>query len=80
MNTEVQVWGYAAGCPACTALKAVLASHSVPFTFWAIHPAGEAREALREAGFATVPQAFLQDGSHIGDYQTIKQALSKTNR
>lgn len=75
--TEINVWGYQSGCPACDSLKAVLASYSVPYTFWAIDPAGEAREALREAGYATVPQAFMLDGTHIGDYQSIKQALNK---
>lgn len=73
---EVHVYGYPDGCPACDQLKALLIEHGISFTFHHLHRKGPLREALRALGFATVPQVFDRNGSHIGDFTTIRKAIS----
>lgn len=74
--SELHVYGYPSGCPACDNLKALLIEHGLSFTFHHLHPQGPKRELLRAAGFSTVPQAFDREGNHLGDYQTIKNTLT----
>lgn len=68
MPTEayLHVWGYPTGCPACDNLKALLTALGVNFQFHPIERDSPARQQLRDAGFATVPQVFDLDGAHLG--------------
>lgn len=74
MTDQLHVWGYAEGCPACTNLKSLLDLLKVPYVFHAIDRDSPHRAALRDAGFATVPQVFTQAGDHVGDYQVFRGA------
>lgn len=76
--SEVHVYGYPSGCPACDQLKLLLIEHHISFTFHHLHREGAKREALREAGFATVPQVFTREGHWMGDYTTIRKALHES--
>ena len=73
---DLHVYGYPSGCPACDRLKALLIEHGLSFTFHHLHREGPQRETLRAAGFTTVPQVFDRHGAHLGDYSSIKKALS----
>ena len=72
---ELHLYGYPEGCPACDKLKQLLAEHKLGYTFHPLTPTHPAREALRDLGFATVPQLFDSNWGHIGDYATVKRAL-----
>lgn len=73
---QLHIFGYPEGCPACDALKDLLVDQGVSFTFHHLQRDCPTRTALRDTyGFQTVPQAFLPDGSHVGDYNEIRNAL-----
>ena len=74
MTNLIHVWGYPEGCPACTNLKTLLDLLGVPYVFHGIDRNGPERAALRDAGFATVPQIFTTDGLHLGDYSDARKA------
>lgn len=74
MTQQLHVWGYSEGCPACTDLKALLSTLGIPFVYHSITRGSPEREALRGAGFATVPQVFDPLGNHLGDLSTYRKA------
>lgn len=80
MNTPIHVWGYATGCPACTDLKTLLDTLGVPYVFHDITRNSPERAALRDAGFHTVPQAFTQEGLHLGDWSEFKMMAKEALR
>lgn len=74
MTTQLHVWGYTEGCPSCTRIKELFDNLGVPYVFHAIDRGSPERAALRDAGFATVPQVFTPEGLHVGDYQVFRKA------
>jgi len=71
---KLSVFGYDEGCAACDELKALLSILRVPFTFTALERDGPARAALRDAGYATVPQVFTPCGTSLGGFSELARA------
>lgn len=70
----IHVWGYSEGCPACDKLKEILDLLGLPYQYHAIPRESPEREALRDAGFDTVPQVFTSDGAAMGGLLELRRA------
>lgn len=63
---QIDIFGYANGCPACDELKTFLTSKNIPFQSINMERDSQLRDHFRDLGYATVPICFM-DGYFVGD-------------
>jgi glutaredoxin len=74
MTPSIFIYGYADGCPACDQLKSFLDLVGVQYDYRPVERGSALRERLRDAGYATLPQAFESlTGRSLGGYSDFRK-------
>lgn len=73
MNDKMTIYGYAEGCPACDDLKTLLDLLSIPYDFIPVERGGDVREAMRDLGYTTLPQAFDRSERSLGGLSEFRK-------